>query len=303
MTYAGRRELLVRLLLVLLATSARAHAADEPREAVRFANTTVASVNPFLAVDVAQISYERRLYTASSPLLRRNFFEASVSLAMSSFVAPRLRLALHPFTLLDVGVSYGVSEVYVKTLEERASPSESYTVDVAGVESGDTATLQSFAVDATIQGAFGRFLLRSTSSATYTAASLRPGETVYYSLAADLLLPAHGWLLSDETTLAYAITPRVRLGVMATLFATSYPASAYAPGASRATVSNSPIVRAGPSFSMTLRDEGDGVFARVDLFAAVQWYAVDRYRTGESISGAFPFCSLGLRFGGPVWRR
>ena len=289
--------------LWVLTSSSVARADDEPVEAVRLTNTTVASVNPFVAVDVVQLSYQRRLYSASSPILRRNFFEASASLAMSSFVAPRLRLAIHPLAVVDVGVSYGVTAVYAKTLEERQSPSDPYNVDVVGVEAGETATLQSFAVDMTLQGALGRVLFRSTNAATYTVASLGAGETVYYSLAADLLLPAHGWLLSDETTLAYAITPRLRVGVMGTLFATRYPSSAYAPGASHADVTNSPTVRVGPSFSMTLRDEGEGPFARTDLFAAVQWYAHDRYRTGEAISGAIPFCSVGVRFGGPVWKR
>jgi hypothetical protein len=289
--------------VTLVASPPLVHADDEPAQVVRFASTSFASVNPFVALDLVQLSYQQRLYQASSPLLQRNFFEASASLAMSSFVAPRLRVALHPISPIELGVSYGFNAVYVKTLEERRSPAEAYAVDVVGVESGDTATMQSVALDATLQGALGGWVVRSTNSATYTAADLRAGQTVYYSIIADLLLPARGWLLSDETSVAYAVTPRLRLGARGTIFATSYPPSAYAPGASPAAVSNSPTVRVGPAFLLTLRDESRGPLAHVELVGAVQWYALDRYRTGEATSGAIPFCSLALRFGGPVWSR
>ncbi len=298
-----RTFFLAAVLLPLLAAAPSARAEDDSVESLRFATTTVAAMNPFLVVDVVQLSYQHRLYAASSPLLRRNSVEVSTSLVLGPFFAPTVRVALHPLALLEVGASYSANVLFIDALQERRSPSNSYAVDVVGVESGDPATLQSFTVDATVQGALGKVVLRSTNAATYTTASLRAGETVYYSAAADMLLAANSWVFSDNTTLAYTITPRLRLGVTGTLFATGYPASAYAPGESHAAVSNTPVLRVGPSFSMTLRDQPDGPFARADLFASVQWYALDRYRTGEAISGAVPFVSVGVRFGGPLWKR
>lgn len=57
----------------------------------------------------------------------------------------------------------------------------SYKVDVVGVESGNAATLQSLALDKTVQGAVGakgKLAIRSTNSVTCTTASLHEGEEV-----------------------------------------------------------------------------------------------------------------------------
>jgi hypothetical protein len=249
------------------------------------------------------LRYRHRLYATSSPALQHNFVEASATLVLGPLFAPRVRVALHPTAFFDVGVSYGVSDIFIKTIEERRSPASAYDVNIVGFEKGDAATFQSFTADTTLQGALGKVSFRSVNSLTYTAASLASGETVYYSAPADMLLPADGWLFNDDTTLAYAFSPRLRIGVTESLFATSYPASAYAPGQPHTAVTNSPTVRVGPSFNLTLRDETDGPLARIELFGGVQWYALDRYRTGEAISGAIPFCVLGARFGGTVWKR
>ncbi len=95
----------------------------------------------------------------------------------------------------------------------------------------------------------------------------------------------------------------MNLGVKGTLFATSYPSDAYPPGAPHDAVTNGPVLRVGPSLNWTLREHGDGPFGRADLFAAVQWYVHDRYRTGEAISGLIPFVNIGVRVGGPIWQR
>ncbi len=291
------------LALLLVVPAAEARADDEPVESLRVATAMFASMNPFTVLAPVSLSYQHRLYATSSPALRHNYFEASATMVLGPLLAPRVRVAIHPTAFFDLGVSYGLTDIFIKTIEERRSPASSYDVNIVGFEKGDAATFQTFTVDTTLQGSFGPFFVRSANSLSYTAASLASGETVYYSSAADMLLPAHGWLFSDDTTVAFSVSPHLRIGVTETLFATAYPASAYAPGQSHAGVTNSPSVRIGPSFSATLRDEGDGPFARIELFGAVQWYAVDRYRTGGGVDGAIPFALVGARFGGTVWKR
>ena len=58
----------------------------------------------------------------------------------------------------------------------------------------------------------------------------------------------------------------------------------------------------GPSFSDTLRD-AEGPTGRIDLFGAAQWYARDRCRTGEVISGFVPYMTAEIRVGGALWSR
>ena len=268
-------------------------------ESVRFSSTAVFATNPLTFAAPVDLRYEHRLYGSTSPILRRNFFGAAAGLVLGPFVAPSVRADIQPLSLVSLGATYGVNVLPLPTTQSFPSPTSDYGVSYFGIPQptpGYGTTIRSLRLDATLQGGVGKIGFRSTNAATYGVATLRAGDTVYYNPAADLLLPRRGWLYSSDTTINYEVTKGVRLGVRTTVFATSYPASAYRPGEDHDAVDHGPVVRIGPSFTANVRDS-EGAFGRIDVFGSAQWYARDRYRTGEVISGYLPCITLGIRTG------
>lgn len=278
--------------------------ADGPVESLKFSSTTFLSGNPLTFGAPIDVRYEHRLYASASEILRRNFLASSVGIVLGPFVAPWVRLELQPLALINVGATYGVNALLVDTTQSFRSPNSDYGVSVFGLPRptpGYATTMRYLRLDTTVQAGIGKVGLRSTTAATHGAAGLREGDSVYYNQGADLLLPRRGWLFSNDTTIAYEVKSGVRLGVRSTLFATSYPASAY-PAGEPHEADAGPVIRLGPSMNVNLRDSR-GPFGRIDLFGAAQWYARNRYRTGEVISGYIPYVTAGVRVGGALWER
>src|SRR2546426_1103128 len=139
----------------------------------------------------------------------------------------------------------------------------------------------------------------SATRAVRFFADLHNGDTVLYDPALDVAVFKDGWVAQNETDLLYSWRPELAVGLRHTLTLAWYPDRAYAPGEPKDNP-NTPISKLGPFALYRLFVSDPGMVKRADLLLVAQWYVAHRFRTGETVSGAFPLLGIGLVLSGDL---
>ena len=220
-------------------------------------------------------------------------------------VRPSVGVEIQPLVNLSLGIGYAAS-YYFGFLQAQSylSPRANYGSGVLsgpaeGPGGGYSLFVHQLNLNATLQGLIGPFAVRSATRAVRFFADLHNGDTVLYDPALDVAVFKDGWVAQNETDLLYSWRPELAVGLRHTLTLAWYPDRAYAPGEPKDNP-NTPISKLGPFALYRLFESEPGMVKRADLLLVAQWYVAHRFRTGETVSGAFPLLGIGLVLSGDL---
>jgi hypothetical protein len=221
---------------------------------------------------------------------------------------PGVGIAVQPFANLVFGVDYfasyyfgtqGLAQSYPSPRADYGSGAFSGPRDGPG---GNYALwVQQLTLHATLQAVVGPIAIRNITRASRFFADLHGDDRVFYDPLLDVVVYKDGWAGQNDTDLAYLWTSNFLVGLRHTLIIAWYPSDAYAPGEPQENP-NTPISKLGPVAAWRFLEGDSGLLQRGSLLLAAQWYLAHRYRTGATVSGAFPFLGLALVFSGDLVR-
>jgi hypothetical protein len=298
----------VAILAAFVSGSALA-APPLPKERVDFANFTVLRLNPLGVQDAFDIGYRRRLYTSEEPLWRTGQVGASFAPTLTpAFVKLGIAGEIEPIAILRLQAKlewiqyFGVAD----HLQSFQTVHEDYS-DTAIKRGGDEGKnyapsgLQAM-LAAEFKIRFGPVVLRSRFQAFYSEMRLRYGDTVWYDPFYDLLTPATGWsIINDSDLLSFLLEDRLVVGIRHTLLDAFYPSDAYGPSGPQA-LDGYPTQRIGPLVAWHIYDHPGEALSRVTLLVLAQWHLSHPTRAGQDVNQAIPYVAIGCNLTGDLWR-
>jgi hypothetical protein len=294
-------------LVLLRVSSATAQVFPQPDRELAYQNLTALRVNPLGLVDLAELTFRRRLYRSESDALTQNF----VGLGVAPGVSPawgRLGVLaeVQPLTLLKLWASFELIGYYGSFDLMASFPSASADFSDSAIEdrveddraASYATTGRQINLGATLQVKAGPVALRGLFRAFRASFDLREGDRVFYDQLFDVLVPNDGWTLVNDVDLLWVSTFGLTAGLRWSLAEPLYDDDRhYGPGEAADAPSNS-LHRLGLLAAYTLAKNPGG---RLDTATAVliaQWHLEHRWRTGEDVSGALPFVALALQLRG-----
>ncbi len=282
-------------ILVLLATMMSAAAAvAQDRHTLSYRNVVVLQGNPVLLRDMAAFDYRYRMFEAAHPLLRNNFLGFSLRPTLSpGFARVGAGVEVAPLSILRVGVGWE-RVTYFGTFDQLQSfPDADVDYRDSNLRARGEAE-ENYAASGTdlsatllLQNRFGPFIVRDLFELHKMKYDLRPGDAYFYEPVLDILIAQDGWAWSNDLDALY-ISP---FGLIAGLRYSIV-------GSPSAEVA--PTHRFGPSLSYVVFQNPGAAFDSATIFALVNWWLGHPYRTGEDVSAAVPFVSVGFSFTGEI---
>jgi len=286
--------------LLLLAPQAWAQLmpSDAP---LQYSVALLAQGNPRAGAVDLRLQYRHRLGGAGSAI---GGFAAVA--AGPAGLRPGVGLQIQPLVNFSFGVDYfatyyfgtqGLAQSYPSPHSDYGSSAFSAPRDGPG---GSYALwVHQLAMHATLQGVLGPIAVRNTTRALRFFADLHGSDRVFYDPILDVVVYKDGWVGQNETDVVYLGTSNFVVGLRYTLTIAWYPSDAYSPGEPQDNP-NTPIHKLGPVAAWQFLQSDGGAVQRGALLLTAQWYLTHRYRTGETVSGAFPFLGLALVFSGDL---
>jgi hypothetical protein len=273
-----------------------------PRFRIAISNLLVGRVNPLGLEDQLRIGPQMVLYRSDSMAMRDNFiffgFTPKVNPAFVK-VGPSLEVQLASMLNLRFGYelvywfgTFGLFQSY-------NTPNADYS-DTA-IAQGRDAGLNyrtggaHFTFEPTLQMRLGPIALRNRFSIEHWAINTRPGDTVFYEQTLDTLIPANGWVISNDLDLLYLTKFRFIAGVRYSIVQPLYKPGDFQPTEDPNTNYNG-HQRVGPLLAYSFFDKGFVRFNRPTLILIVNWYVSHRWRTGLDVNQGIPYLVLGFAF-------
>ena len=281
-----------------------------PRHRLIYSNVLVARFNPLGVEDRLAFMYHRRLTKRTGKLWDDTHFGVGLT---PSFAPSIIRLGgtaeLVPLAILHLKASYYMIS-YFGSQEFKAhafdSPNDDFSHETIKHRSEAKQGLSTYGgqaeLSALLQAKFGPIVVRNELTFFHNLIKLPNGSDVFYDLRHDIMAPARGWFLGNDSDLLYINQKRhFTLGVRATYFHMFYPDSVYEPGDVKS--NNNDHARIGPLFAYTFKDRPQKRFMRPTLYVLAQWWVKHRYRAGQEISQGFPMLVIGFSFNGELARK
>ncbi|MBK9757988.1 MAG: hypothetical protein IPO88_31630 [Nannocystis sp.] len=282
----------------------------QPRHRIIYANTLVARFNPLGVEDRVSFMYHRRLTTRHGKLWDDTHFGIGLT---PSFAPSIIRLGgtaeLVPLAILHLKASYYFIS-YFGSQEFKAhafdSPNDDFSWETIKERSEAKQGLSTYGgqaeLSALLQFKFGPIAVRNELTFFHNLIKLPGKNDVFYDLRHDVMAPAQGWLLGNDSDILY-INQKIRLtaGVRATYFHMFYPDSVYEPGDVKS--NSNDHARVGPLIAYTFKDRPAKRFMRPTLYLLAQWWVKHRYRTGQEINQGIPLLVLGFSFTGELFKK
>lgn len=286
-----------------------------PRHRLMYSNALVLRVNPLGLEDRFSLMYRRRLSARTGKLWDDTYFGLGITPTFApsiTRIGPTVQLI--PLAILQLRASYYFIAYYGSQKFKAHpfdSPRDDFSPDTLQGRADNKQALTTYGgqaeLSALFQVKFGPIALRDEVIFFNNNINLQGKGDVFYDLRHDLLAPAKGWFMSNDTDLIYVNTKlRLNAGVRATYYHIFYPKGlspdgVYEPG-DRVNNSND-HARVGPLISYAFKDRPAKRFTKPTLFFAAQWWVKHRYRAGQESSQALPLFVLGFSFMGELWRK
>lgn len=281
-----------------------------PRHRLMYSNALVLRVNPLGLEDRFSLMYRRRLSARTGKLWDDTYFGLGITPTFSpsiTRIGPTVQLI--PLAILQLRASYYFIAYYGSQKYKAHpfdSPHDDFSPDTLQARADNKQALTTYGgqaeLSALFQVKFGPIALRDEVIFFNNNINLQGKGDVFYDLRHDLLAPAKGWFVSNDTDLIYVNTKiRLNVGARATYYHIFYPKGVYEPG-DRVDSSND-HARVGPLISYAFKDRPEKRFTKPTLFFAAQWWVKHRYRAGQESSQALPLFVMGFSFMGELWRK
>lgn len=144
-------------------------------------------------------------------------------------------------------------------------------------------------LEARVQAKAGPVAVRNTTAGYRTKADLRDGDTVYYDLMLDVLMPGDGWALNNDADVMYVGLDTWTLGARYTATHAAHNDDS---------IADQWTHRAGPIIAKKFN--GSRKFKGPTAYLLTQWWLEHPYRTGVETSQAVPLVVLGLGWAGDL---
>lgn len=288
-----------------------------PKNRLVLNNLLVIRFNPIGLEDQMRFGFQRRIWERTSPYGRDNFFFLGIAPRLNPAfikIGPSFEFQPYSFFNLRVGVEYLRFFSTFGFLQSFPSPLDEYDDRrIAICSSKDPAVLAKcgykdaqgaqitgadqprnfpasgvhLMIEPTLQGRFGPLTLRSKLAIEYWYMQTRPGDTVFYDVTLDTLVPQNGWVLTNDLDMLYVTSFRLSVGLRYTVVKALYRDSDFRAGEDTSSEDNM-LQRLGPMLSYTFFDRGFTRFNKPTILLITSFYLDHRYRKGQAASQVVP---------------
>jgi hypothetical protein len=288
-----------------------------PKNRLVLNNLLVIRFNPVGLEDQMRFGFQRRLWERTSPYGRDNFVFLGIAPRLNPAfikIGPSFEFQPYSFFNLRVGVEYLRFFSTFGFLQSFPSPLDEYDDRrIAICSSQDPAVLAKcgykdaqgtqltgadqprnfpasgvhLMIEPTLQGRFGPLTLRNKLAIEYWYMQTRPGDTVFYDVTLDTLVPQNGWVLTNDLDMLYVTSFRLSVGLRYTVVKALYRDSDFRAGEERSSEDNM-LQRLGPMLSYTFFDRGFTRFNKPTILLITSFYLDHRYRKGQAASQVVP---------------
>jgi len=294
-------------VLCLLSLGSPALAEDElrpiPDFKISIVSLLVGRINPLGLEEQLRIGPQKLLYRSDAAALRDNFvFFGFTPKLNPAFVKLGPSLEIQPLSVLNLRFAAEVITWFgsFNYFQSFQSPLADYS-DSTLADNNDHKDLvyrttgAHFIFEPLFQIKLGPVALRNRFSIEYWAMSTRPGDTVFYEPTLDTLIPANGWVLSNDLDLLYITKFRFVIGARYSTVQPLYNNSDFLSG--ETPVNMNGHHRLGPLLAYTFFDYTyRKSFNKPTLVLIVNWYLSHRFRTGADVNQGIPYGVLAFAF-------
>jgi hypothetical protein len=294
---------LVLVVSLLVSTVARAEDNEHiPDLKVSIVNLLVGRINPLGLEDQLRIGLQKLLYRDSAPLYRDNFVFFGLKPAVNpAYLKFGPSLEIQPLSIFTLRVAGELWQAFGSfgILQSFGSPLDNWsdTALTTGQNAGRSYVTSGahVIIEPTLRLKLGPIAMQNRFSIEYWAMNVHTGDTVFYDQFLDTLVPARGWVISNDLDLLYLTKFRLVVGVRYSAVKPLYQSTDYRPGEN---VDSNPNgqQRLGPLLAYTFFDHGTTSFNKPTLVLILNWYVDHRFRTGADVSAGIPYAVLGFAF-------
>lgn len=288
---------MVLLVALLLAAAAEAPPARPPKDALVYTSLTGARYNGLGLVSQFRVSWRHRLFDSDNLLLRDSYLGLGPIVAVTpAFARGGLMVDFFPLAILQLTAAYeaigyfGVLDGLLSFVDANAEHGDEERRRLGRLGTANYATYGGqLTLSALLQAKLGPIAVRNQVQGFFTHMQVRSGDRVYYDAIPDVLVPARGWIVSNDLDVLFVTKGGLIAGVRYSLLHAFYGS---------VESNNTPIQRFGVLLGYQFFDRPDAKLNKPTLFVLSQWYLAHRYRTGQEVSQAIPQLIVGFAFQG-----
>lgn len=299
--------LALTLTAIAAAIPSTAEAAKPPESKFTYNNLIAARANPLGLIEYIEFAYQLRLYDSDSKLFENNFVSFGIRPAFTpAWARGSAVVRVQPTSFLQFFGEYGLGGHFgtfgllqsFPTADAGLSDSIQDEREAAGLNYA--ATGSQIGLGVLLQAKVGPVAVRSQTRWIRGNHNLRDGDTAYYDIVYDLVIPNRGWASNTDTDVLWVSDFGLVAGLRWTANVVYTRSIDLAPGVEDNL--NTPYHRAGPLLAYTFWDEPGTAFNKPTALLVANWWLKHRFRTGEDVSQAVPYIILGFSFQGDLWR-
>lgn len=275
-----------------------------PLHRVVHKNTFALRYNPLGLLYDGRFSYRLRLYEADSKALRDNFFGVGVApTASPAFLRIGPYVEFNPLTVLGFWATVQFVQYFGTFDLLQGFPGAQSTFSDSAIRANTANRLAAsgweLTLGANLNFKLGPVIFRSLARFVNGHLGLRSGDRVYYDQFYDVLAPNDGWFFTNDVDVLWqGLGDHLLAGARYTMTLPFYdPTRHLDPNDPVQRVNNS-LHRVGPFFGYTFKMEDGAAFNTPTVFLLVQWWLVNRWRTGADVSQAIPLMGVGFQITG-----
>ncbi len=307
----ARLSLLVVALMPLLAPAQMLNDQAPPQHRLVHRNTFAVRVNPLGLLYDGRFMYRFRLYESESKALRDNFLGIGLApTAAPTFLKIGPYVEFNPLTVLGFWaaaqfVQYtGTFNLMASFPGAQSNFSDKTIIDNGAPNDGSgndnyVTNGWELTIGANLTLKISSVILRSQAKLVRGDFNLRRGDRVYYDQFTDVLAPNRGFYFTNDLDVLWqGLDNKLVAGARYTMTLPLYDPAQHFDPTSTATVNNS-LHRVGPFVGYTFKSVDGAGFNNPTVFLLVQWWMVNRFRTGGpeegSITRALPLIGIGFQ--------
>jgi hypothetical protein len=278
-----------------------------PKFRISISNLLVARYNPLGLENRFQIGPQIRLKSTSSAILKDNYVFAGAAIRINpAFLKIGPMIEVQPLSILNIRFAAELMQWFgtFDFTHSAPSPLDNYsdsTIALLGDQNRHyRATGAHIYIEPTLQLKVGPIAVRNRFSAEYWNMNTRAGDTVFYEPTLDTMVPANGWVISNDLDVLYLSPVKLVVGVRYSMVQPFYSGGAYRPG--EVNPGDDPAGglnqhhRFGPLLAYTFFDRGYVRFNKPSLILIANWYLNHRWRTGADVNQGIPYLVLAFAF-------
>jgi hypothetical protein len=282
-----------------------------PRLRLVLNNLLIARYNPLGFEDQIRFGVQHLLYRSDRSALRENFFFAGIHPKLNpafAKVGPSVEIQPVSFFNLRAVVefigffsTFGYLQSFPTAAADYSDSTQKTRRD--GSLNYSTTGLHVY-VEPMVTLKFGPILLRDKVAIEYWQMGVRGADRVWYDATLDTLVPANGWVVTNDADLAFIkrfrTTAQLVIGARHSLVFPIYSRAEFGDkdpsDAERAAAATNFHHRLGPLVAFTFFDRGYSGWNKPTLILIAGWYLQHRWRTGADTPEALPYMVLAFSF-------